>query len=156
MNRIYGVGDPQSLRLRIDFLTGANPIYSVGDDSVVSINFGRNPDIKFVHLTGISVEVEMAELEWLMNFLSDIGASSQVEEIKFDVDISESPVDWSLWEGVDHILAGMNFQSLRKVNVELSGWWLGSSDPDWFRASCKALAANLPLLRAGGILGPIN
>ena len=73
------------------FLTGANPIYFVGDDSIVSINFGRSPDIKSVHLTDIRVgtnpDVNMTELKWLMHFLSDIGESSRVEEIKLDVDI---------------------------------------------------------------------
>jgi hypothetical protein len=146
--------------MRIDLLTRANPIYFIGDDSVVSINFGRNPDIKSMHLTGISVgakpSVMMAELKWLMHFLSDIGESSRVEEIKLDVEISDSTVDWSSWEGVDHILAGTNFQSLRNVDVELSCWQMGSSDPDWFRASCRGLASNLPLLQAAGILGHVN
>src|SRR6266478_2381962 len=100
--------------MRIDLLTGANPIYFIVDDSVISINFGRNPNIKSMHLTSIRVGAEpgaetcaeTAELKWLMHFLSDIGESSRVEEIKLDVDVLDSTVDWSPWEGVDHILAG--------------------------------------------------
>jgi hypothetical protein len=160
MIRIYGVGDTQSFQMWIDLLTGANPIYFIVDDSVISINFGRNPNIKSVHLTSIRVGAEpgaeTAELKWLMHFLSDIGESSRVEEIKLDVDVLDSTVDWSLWEGVDHILAGTNFQSLRKVHVELSGWQIGSFDSDLFPASCRGLAASLPLLQAGGILVHID
>jgi len=63
-------------------------------------------------------------------------------------------VDWSPWDGVD--LAGINFQSLRKIDVELSGWQMGFSDPDWFRVSCRGLAASLPLLQARGILGQLT
>ena len=136
MNRIYGVGDAQSLQIWIDFLTGANPIYFVDDDSVVSINFGRNPNIKSVHLTNIHVGAmpgaEMTDLKWLMHFLSDIGESSRVEEIKLHVYILDNTVDWSPWEGVDHILTGTNFQSLRKVEVELSCPRIGLLDPNWF------------------------
>ena len=160
MNRVDGVGDAQFL-IWIDFLTGVNPIYFVGDGSVVRINFGRNPDIKSVHLTDIRVgansDVEMTELKWLIHFLSDIGESSRVEEIKLDVYILDNTVDWSPWEGVDHILTGTNFQSLRKVDVELSFWRIelfGGSN--CFRASCGDLAASLPLLQARGILGHIN
>src|SRR5258705_617305 len=104
MNHIYGVGDTQPLQIWIDFLTGAIPIYFVDDDSVVSINFGHNPNIKSVHLTNIHVGAkpgaEMADLKWLMHFLSDIGEYSRVEEIKLDADILDDTVDWSPWEGV--------------------------------------------------------
>jgi hypothetical protein len=160
MNRIYGVGDTQSLQIWIDFLTGAIPIYFVDDDSVVSINFGRNPNIKSLHLTNIHVGAmpgaEMADLKWLMHFLSDIGESSRVEEIKLDADILDNTVDWSPWEGVDHILTGTNFQSLRKVDIELSFSMIGLFHPNWFHASCRDLAASLPLLQARGILGHVN
>jgi hypothetical protein len=158
MNRVDGVGDAQFL-IWIDFLTGVNPIYFVGDGSVVRINFGRNPDIKSVHLTDIRVgansDVEITELKWLIHFLSDIGESSRVEEIKLDVHICDNTVDWSLWKGVDHILAETNFLSLRKVDVEILDFTMGLSDSNWFRASCRGLAASLPLLQARGILGHI-
>jgi len=117
-------------------LTGANPIYLVDDDPVISINFRHNPDIKSVHLTDICVganpSIEIAELKWLMHFLSNIGESSRVEEIKLHVYILDNTVDWSPWEGVDHILTGTNFQSLRKVEVELSCPRIGLLDPNWF------------------------
>ena len=113
-----------------------------------------------MHLTDIRVGtrsgVEMAELEWLMHFLSDIGESSRVEEIKLDVHILDDKVDWSLWEGVDYILTGANFQSLRNVDVELSYFGTGLSDADWFDEGCRGLAASLPLLQAKGILGDIT
>jgi len=153
MYRIYGVGDTQSLRIWIYFLTDA---YFVDDEPVISINFGRNPDIKSMHLTNISMEgkrdshFNMAELEWLMHFLSDIGESSRVEEIKLDVFIGDETVDWSPWERVDHILAETSFQSLRKVDIGISGLSLGLSE---FCMNCRRLAAKLPLLQASGILG---
>jgi hypothetical protein len=124
---------------------------------MVRINFGRNLGIKSVHLTDIPVGTkpgidDMPELKWLMHFLSDVGESSQVEEIQLDVDVSDEKVDWSPWEGVDHILAGTNFKSLQMVDFDLLGWQVGSFDPEWFRMSGIGLAARLPLLQAGGVL----
>jgi hypothetical protein len=143
----------------IHLLKGANPIYFVDDDSVVSINFGRNPDIKSVHFTNIRVGnrsvVYMADLRWLMHFLSDIGQSCQVEEIMLDVYFLDNTPDWSHWEEVDCILTGINFGSLRGVGVQISGRQLGRSDTDWYPASCRGLAASLPLLQARGILEDI-
>ena len=93
-------------------MTGANPIYFVDDNPVVSINFRGNPDIKSMHLTDIHVGdkpgFNMAVLKWLMHLLSDIGESSRVEEIKLDVYVQDKTVDWSPWEGVDHILTGVS------------------------------------------------
>jgi hypothetical protein len=138
------------------FLTGANPIYFVDDDSVISINFERNPHIKSVHLTHIHVGAmsggEIADSKWLVDFLSNVGES---KEIKLDVDILDNTVDWSPWEGVDRILTGTNFPSLRRVDVELL-LRIGLFDPNWFRACCRDLAASLPLLQARGTLGHVN
>jgi hypothetical protein len=145
--------------MRIHLLTGANPIYFVDEDSVVSINFRHNPDIKSVHFTNIRVGnrlgVHMADLKWLMHFLSDIGKSCQVEEIMLDVYFLDNTPDWSHWEGVDRILTGTNFGSLQGVDVDISGRQRGRSNPDWYPVSCRGLAASLPLLQARGILGDV-
>ena len=144
----------------IDFLTGANSIYFADGDSVVSIDFGRNPDIKSVHFTDIQVgirhDAEVPELKWLTHFLSDIGQSSRVEEVKVDVVIADNAVDWSPWEGVDHVLTGTNFRYLRKVDIEISDMTNGSGETDWYTVHCRALAASLPLLQGRGILGDIT
>ena len=109
-----------------------------------------------MHLTdicvGANLSIEIAELKWLMHFLSNIRESNRVEEIKLDVHICNNTVGWSPWKGVDRILAGTSFQSLRKVDVEISNLRMGLSDPNWFRMSCRGLAASLPLLQARGIL----
>ena len=124
------------------------------DDLVVGINVGRNPNIKFVHIKEIWLPSPMNDkkdqLRMLLHFLSDIGDSCHLEEIKLDVDIpGREGIDRSLWEGVDQILTGTNFKFLRKVDIEfVPDGWLSKN---WFRADCEDVVHRLPLLRAGGI-----
>ena len=86
----------------------------------------------------------------LLVFLSDIGDSCRLEEIKLDVDIpGHEGIDRSLWEGVDRILTGTNFKFLRKVDIEfVPDGWLSKN---WFREDFEDVVRRLPLLRAGGI-----
>jgi hypothetical protein len=85
------------------------------------------------------------------HFLSDVGESCRLEEIKVDLEISgrDGPIDWSPLEGVDRILAGTNFKSLGKVYIELFN--SGSSGPEWYPEKCENAARRFPLLRTGGV-----
>jgi hypothetical protein len=73
------------------------------------ISFKFNSDIKFLHLTDVSLD-SGGPLPGLLCFLSNIGKSNRVEEIKLEVDVlgcgDDGPMDWSAWEEVDCILAG--------------------------------------------------
>lgn len=80
-----------------------------------------------------------------MNFLSDLGGLSRLEDIKFDVGspyFLDERVDWTCWETVDTVLAGNNFKFLRNVYIRLR-----MSDERWFENHEKLVRA-LPLLRA--------
>jgi hypothetical protein len=145
------------------FLTSANVIHPTvepDDDPVVDINVERNPNVKSLHIKDIRLESpltkgshqDIKEFRFLMGFLSDIGESCRLEELKLDVGISmcdEERIDGSPWERLDCILAGTNFKSLRKVDIELFPF--GSTSPDWLDGICANVVRRLPLLRAGGV-----
>ena len=141
-----------------------HPTVRPDDNPPVGINVGRNPNIKSLHIANIRVQSPFTErspedgevLELLKHFLSNIGESCQLEGIKLDLEISDrdGPIDWSPLEGVDHILAGMNFKSMGKVYIELFN--SGSSDPEWYPETCENVARRFPLLRAGGVLVDVD
>jgi hypothetical protein len=130
------------------------------DDPPVSINVGRNPNIKSLHIANIRVWSPFTErspeevLELLKHFLSDIGESCRLEGIKLDLQISvrDGPIDWSPLEGIDRILAGM--KSLGKVYIELFN--SGLSSPNWYPEMRENVARRFPLLRAGGVLVDVD
>jgi hypothetical protein len=131
-----------------------NVIHLTGGPDVIDINVRRNPNIKSVHIKEIWLPSPMSEKNYqsrmLLHFLSDIGDSCRLEEIKLDVDIPKREgIDQSLWEGVDQILTGANFKFLRKVDIEfVPDGWLSKK---WVCADCEDVVRRLPLLRAGGI-----
>ena len=88
----------------------------------------------------------------LLHVLSSIGKhGSDLEVIKLDLDIPGSErgaMDWSSWKGVDSILVGSSFKSLRKMDVEL---WSRQRNAGWFQETCKALVEVLSLLRARSV-----
>jgi hypothetical protein len=139
-------------------LTLTNVIHLTGrlDDPVVDINVGPNPNIKFVHIKEVEIwgpssrKAKRHQFRLLLHFLSDIGDSCRLEEIKLDVYIpGHEGIDRSLLEEVDQILTGTNFKFLRKVDIEsVSDGWLGKN---WSRKDCEDVVRRLPLLRAGGI-----
>jgi hypothetical protein len=97
--------------------------------------------------------MNLNSLQWVLHFLSSIGHSGQLEEVKLDVHIPGSQngqVNWPGWEEIDCILVGAHFKFLRKVGVEL--WPRGNIDPGWFHEACTNLVRKLPLLGAGGIV----
>jgi hypothetical protein len=144
-------------------LTLADVILTVGpdDNPLVDINVGRNSNIKSLHITDIEVRSpftegshkDAEELRWLNHFLSDVGESCRPERIKLEInchhiDRNQDPIyDWSSWEGVDRILVGTNFKSLREVSIEV---FKMSGSGRYFEA-CENLARRFPLLRAGGV-----
>jgi hypothetical protein len=88
---------------------------------------------------------------WLLRFLSTVGKSNRIEEIKFEVDIldhREGLVDWSAWGDVDSTLAGAHFEFLRKVEIRI---WRETNGEEWFHNTCKNLVCGLPLLGARGV-----
>jgi hypothetical protein len=129
------------------------------DDPLVDINFGRNPNIKSLHITNIQAQSpftegslkDTEELRWLKHFLSDVGELCRLEEIKLEVNVSNSDkdriIDWSPWEDVDRILVGTNFKSLRQVGIELYEMY----SPRSYDETCENVARRFPLLRAGGV-----
>lgn len=123
---------------------------------MVDINVDPNPSIKFVHIKEIEIwapsptEEKRYQFRLLLQFLSDIGVSCRLEEIKLDVYIpGYGGVDRSLLESVDQILTGTNFKFLRKVDIEFvsDGWF----STHWSRKDREDVVRRLPLLRAGGI-----
>jgi|SRR5882762_8197381 len=143
-------------------LTSADVIHPTvwpDDNPPVGINVGRNPNIKSLHIANIQVQSPYTErspedkevLELLKHFLSDVGESCRLEEIKLDLEISgrDGPIDWSPLEGVDRILAGTDFKSLGKVYIELFN--SRSSGSDWYSEMCENVARRFPLLRTGGV-----
>jgi len=86
-------------------------------------------------------------------FLSSIGRSSRLEEVKLDVKIPDSQYGQVSWPGrkkIDCILTGPHFKFPQKVDIEL--WPRGNSDPEWFHEACMNLVRKLPLLETGVIL----
>jgi hypothetical protein len=128
------------------------------DEPLADFNVERNPNIKSLHITDIQMlsplsgnHKDTEELRWLKHFLSDVGESCRLEEIKLEVDISNHAedriMDWSPWEEVDRILVGMNFKSLRKVDIDLRDTYGTGNYPE----SCENVARRFPLLRADGV-----
>jgi len=122
--------------------------------SVADISIEFNSDIKFLHLEHIQsrgVKTANDSMLWLLRFLSTVGKSNRIEEIKFEVDIldhREGLVDWSAWGEVDSTLAGAHFEFLRKVEIRI---WRETNGEEWFHNTCKNLVCGLPLLGARGV-----
>ena len=99
------------------FLTLANIIDPTVDpdaDPFANINFGRNPNVKSLHILDIRVPssvteasyLDMEKFRLLLCLFSHIGESCRLEELKLDVSISmcnEEPMDGSPWERLDRI-----------------------------------------------------
>jgi hypothetical protein len=139
------------------FLTLANIIDPTVDpdaDPVASINIGRNPNVKSLHILDFHIPspVTGGSYQDMLRLFSDIGESCRLEELKLDVSISmcnEEPIDGSPWERLDRILAGTNFKFLRKLDIIVFPSGLHSSD--WLDGICASVVRWLPLLRAGGV-----
>ena len=144
------------------FLTLANiihPIVEPGDNPVLGINIGRNPNLKSLHMV-IRVPFPLAErshqdleeFRLFLRLISDIGESCRLEELKLEAEIlmcDEELTEGSPWGRLDHILAGTNFKFLRKLDIKV--YPSGPYSSDWFYGICANVVCWLPLLRAGGV-----
>jgi hypothetical protein len=88
-------------------------------------------------------------LQQLILFFSSFKESNRLEEIELIVpDYSDHrPVDWSPWQGVDHLLAGPKFKCLQKVDIDT--WSLQRWES---REIMRNLVRWSPLLGERGIL----
>jgi hypothetical protein len=77
--------------------------------------------------------MDATRMPWLLTFLSTIGKSNHLEEIKLEVEIfgyPTLPVDWSAWGAVDSTLVGAHFQCLRKIDIVVWGeGWYNAKEP---------------------------
>ena len=105
-------------------------------------------EVTYIHV-GTEASIQTTELVWFKCFLSNLGKSCQAEEITLHVASDSNVVDWTRWEAVDCILAGVDFRSLRKVFIELYYSQRGSFSSSSLH---EGLIGSLPLLCARDIL----
>lgn len=130
-----------------------------------TVDLTCNTSIRYLQLRRGVVIANAAE--WSFNNLpaaeiflkSTLPSSTQLQEVSLQVDIpmfdEGDDLDWGSWKCIDSALSSAKFQSLRYVELALR---LGTHriGAEHYEKVGQALAANLPMMRARGILIDIH
>jgi len=128
-----------------DFAQGAT------ESSAVDVNVEFNSNLKYLRLTRAIEDIDGIgdSLLQLIRFFSSFAESNRLEEIELlvnNIHYDHGPVDWSLWHGIDQLLAGARFKCLQKIDIDT--WRIGHKPPELM----GDLVRWSPLLGESGIL----
>jgi hypothetical protein len=121
---------------------------------ILDVNLNLAPNIQSLSLKQINaVPTENeASWPWLLRLLSSIRNPNRIVLIQLEVKICKE-VNMCCWGDVDSILAGPDFQYLRKIDINL--WPAGIPRLDWEEALADVVRG-LPLLGARGVLVEVH
>jgi hypothetical protein len=97
----------------------------VTESSVIDVNAEFNSNLKHLCLRGVlqySTDGIGVSLLGLIRFFSSFAESSRLEKIELELEVANAlfingSLDWSLWKGVDQLLAGPRFKCLQEVDI---------------------------------------